>query len=89
MKLALRRPIDEVSLLCGVSTHTIIHFIEEEWITPIDRELSMLDEEDVCRILLIHDLQEKFGVNDEGVPLILHLIDQLNFIIYNTNGAQK
>lgn len=86
MKLALRKPIDEVSVICGIATPTIIHFIEEEWVNPIDRELSMLDEEDVCRILLIHDLQQKFGVNDEGVPVILHLIDQLNFIIHNSKG---
>ena len=41
----------------------------------------MFDEEDVCRILLIHDLKDKFGVNDEAVPVILHLVDQLNFIV--------
>lgn len=86
MKLPLRRPLDEISEISGIPTQLIIHFIEEEWISPIDNELKMLDEEDICRILLIHDLQEKFGVNDEAVPVILHLVDQLNFIIHNSNG---
>lgn len=86
MKLPLRRPLDEVSVISGIPSTVIVHFIEEEWINPIDRELKMLDEEDVCRILLINDLQEKFGVNDEAVPVILHLVDQLNFIIHNSNG---
>lgn len=86
MKLPLRRPLEEISKIFGIPTPLIVHFIEEEWIGPIDNELKMLDEEDVCRILLIHDLQEKFGVNDEAVPVILHLVDQLNFIIYNSKG---
>jgi hypothetical protein len=89
MKLPLRRPIHEVSAFCGVSTTMIVHFIEEEWVRPIDSELKLLDEEDVCRILLIQDLQEKFGVNDEGVPLILHLIDQINYIMNHSEGDPK
>jgi chaperone modulatory protein CbpM len=86
MKLQIRKPIHEVSEYCGISSNTIVHFIEEEWIHPIDAELKMLDEDDVRRILLIQDLQDRFGVNDEGVPLILHLIDQLDFIIHNSKG---
>lgn len=84
MKLPLRKPIDEVSQLCGIDTSVIIHFIDEEWLTPIDRETIMLDEEDVCRILLIHDLRERFGVNEEGIPIILHLVDQLSLIVHNS-----
>mgnify|MGYP005689361383 CR=1 FL=1 len=84
MKLPLRRNLDDVSKICGLETDTIIHFIQEEWVSPIDIELKMLDEEDICRILLIHDLQEKFGVNDEAIPIILHLVDQLNYIIHNS-----
>lgn len=89
MKLPRRRALHEVSDYCGVSTTTIVRFIEEEWITPIDHESHMLDEEDVCRILLIQDLQEKFGVNDEGIPLILHLVDQINFIMKNIEGESR
>lgn len=81
MNLALRRPLDEISEMCEIPTELIIHFIEEEWVNPIDYELKMLDEEDICRILLIRDLQKNFGVNDEAVPVILHLVDQLNFIL--------
>lgn len=86
MKLPLRRPLGEVSEICNIPAEVIIHFIEEEWIHPIDIELNMLDDEDVCRILLIQDLKDKFGVNDEAVPVILHLVDQLNLMIQNSNG---
>ncbi|MBC7427736.1 MAG: hypothetical protein H7336_03930 [Bacteriovorax sp.] len=83
MKLPLRRKLEDVSQIFGIADEIIIQFIQEEWVHPIDAEFRMLDEEDVSRILLIHDLRERFGVNDEAVPVILHLIDQLNFIIDN------
>jgi chaperone modulatory protein CbpM len=86
MKLPLRRPLVEVSEICNIPSEEIIHFIEEKWINPIDIELNMLDDEDVCRILLIQDLKVKLGVNDEAVPVILHLVDQLNLIIHVSNG---
>lgn len=86
MKLPLRRNINEVSEICGVRSELILHFIKEEWINPIDQDLHMLDEEDICRVLLIQDLQKNFGVNEEAIPIILHLVDQLNYIIHNTEG---
>ena len=30
--------------------------------------------------LAVNAIQQEFGVNDEAVPIILHLIDQLNRI---------
>ncbi|MGH6795223.1 MAG: chaperone modulator CbpM [Methylocella sp.] len=33
---------------------------------------------DVARARLIQDLKTDFGVNDEGVDVILHLMDQLH-----------
>ena len=86
MRLPLRKPLDEISETYGIPTNLIVHFIEEEWINPIDLDLKMFDEEDVCRILLIQDLKERLGVNDEAVPVILHLVDQLNYIIYKSKG---
>lgn len=76
--MKLRRRMEEICLICGTSEEIVMHFIEEEWLLPIDREHFAFDEEDVARIKLIIDLQNEFGVNDEAVPIILHLIDQLN-----------
>jgi chaperone modulatory protein CbpM len=33
---------------------------------------------DVARARLIQDLKVAFGVNDEGIDVILHLMDQLH-----------
>ncbi len=52
--------------------------IEREWIIPSDAEEPLLDQEDIARLLLIKDLKEVFGVNDESIPIILHLIDQIH-----------
>ena len=80
MKLTLRKRIKEVSYICGISEDIIIHFIHEEWIYPNDEQLLVLDEEDIARINLINELKKDFGVNDEAIPIILHLIDQLNVL---------
>jgi chaperone modulatory protein CbpM len=76
--MKLRRRIEEVCIMCGTSEEIVMRFIQEEWLIPIDREHITFDEEDVARIHLIIDLKNQFGVNDEAVPIILHLIDQLN-----------
>ena len=56
----------------------IITCIENEWIIPCDCDNVLLDREDVARMFLINDLKNNFGVNDEAVPIILHLIDQIH-----------
>ena len=33
---------------------------------------------DLARANLIHDLKDKMGVNDEGLGVILHLLDQMH-----------
>ena len=53
-------------------------WIAAGWLLPQEFEGSRLSEIDFARAHLIHDLQSTFGVNDEGIPLILDLIDQLH-----------
>lgn len=66
--------LNEAAKRCGVTSEIILTFIHEEWIVPVDQSL---DEEDIARIRLIRELQEEFGVNDESIPIILNLLDQL------------
>jgi len=71
--------IEEIAVTLGVSVEIIDYFIQEEWIKPSTEESrSLLDQEDVARVKLIWELRERHGVNDEAIPLILHLIDQLH-----------
>lgn len=52
--------------------------IDNEWIIPCNCDNVLLDREDIARMLLIEDLKNNFGVNDEAIPIILHLIDQIH-----------
>ena len=58
---------------------TLTIWIEEEWLVPgrADRELAFT-EMDLARANLIRDLKDKMGVNDEGLGVILHLLDQMH-----------
>ncbi len=49
------------------------------WLTPNAEEgMQQFSEIDVARARLIQDLRRDIGVNDEGVGVILDLIDQLH-----------
>ena len=54
--------------------------IENEWITPLDIEQEVLDQEDLGRLFLIQDLRNTMGVNDEAIPVIMHLLDQIYWL---------
>jgi chaperone modulatory protein CbpM len=63
----------------GLEVETLEFWIEQQWLMP-DRtapEMSFSNI-DVTRAHLIRDLKSDFGVNDEGVDVILHLVDQLH-----------
>lgn len=62
----------------GLEVVTLDVWLEREWIRP-DRSATDLafTAMDAARARLIQALIRDFGVNDEGVTLILHLTDQL------------
>lgn len=72
--------ITEVAYRCRINTEDILLFISYEWLLPVDPQNLLFDEDDISRILLISDLRLQMGVNNEGIPIILHLIDQLNHL---------
>ncbi len=71
--------ITEIIELYEVNEFFISDCIGKNWIIPIDSKGKILDKEDIARILLIKDLKEDFGANDESIPIILHLVDQLHW----------
>jgi chaperone modulatory protein CbpM len=68
----------ELLALSGVGHETLNVWLEEKWLIPGDSsaEISFSDI-DIARARLIRDLQEDLGVNDEGVSVVLNLVDQL------------
>ena len=58
---------------------TLDAWIEAEWLVPLSSGKTFLfSEADLARALLIRDLKVDFDVNDEGIAIILHLLDQLH-----------
>lgn len=70
--------IHEIIESYELSETFITECIRSEWIIPTDLEMNLLDEEDIARLMLIRDLRRDFGVNDESIPIILHLVDQIH-----------
>ncbi len=64
--------------LAGMGHETLDAWIEAEWLIPSRSSLDLnFSEIDIARARLIRELQVDFGVNDEGVGVILNLVDQL------------
>lgn len=54
-------------------------WIESGWLTPRhEGPRRAFSELDVARALLIRDLRQDLGVNDEGVAVVLDLLDQIH-----------
>ena len=68
----------EVSEITGLNISSMKAWIDKEWVTPQGTEV--LDQEDMGRLRLIHELQVDLGANEEAIPIILHLLDQLYYV---------
>jgi chaperone modulatory protein CbpM len=56
-------------------------WIDAEWLHPRSHAgIWRFSEVDLARAQLIRDLKQDLGVNDEGVTVILDLVDQINGI---------
>ena len=62
-----------------LDTPTLDAWVEAEWLVPLSSGRTFpFSEADLARARLIQDLKGDFGVNDEGISIILHLLDQLH-----------
>jgi chaperone modulatory protein CbpM len=58
---------------------TLEVWIREEWLIPQRSEAGEhFSDADVARARLINDLRHDIGVNDEAIPVVLNLIDQIH-----------
>jgi chaperone modulatory protein CbpM len=71
--------VQEFLIRVRVERQSLDAWIAAGWLVPpqTDPEL-MFSDIDVARAQLIRDLREDLGVNDEGVSVVLHLIDQMH-----------
>lgn len=53
-------------------------FLGRGWLSPAMRgDRPVFRDVDIARAALIDDLANEFGINDEGIDLVLQLLDQL------------
>ena len=58
---------------------TLEVWIEEQWLLPSrTADELVFTEMDLARAKLIRDLRHEMGVNDEGVGVVLNLLDQIH-----------
>ena len=69
----------EFLTFASLQAQTLELWLEQRWLIPEQTSAGMnFSDMDVARAHLIRDLKADFGVNDEGVDVILHLVDQLH-----------
>ena len=63
----------------GLQGQTLELWIEQEWLVPEETpEGACFSEIDIARAHFIRELKADIGANDEGIGVILHLVDQLH-----------
>lgn len=69
---------DEVLVTLEIGASELHTWIEQHWVLPIEEEGDYLfDETDVARVKLIAELRNDLGVNEDAIPVVLRLLDQV------------
>jgi len=72
-------PIEEFLIRARLERRSLHAWIAAGWLIPPQTDPEpMFTDVDLARAQLIRDLRDDFGVNDEGVSVILHLLDQMH-----------
>ena len=62
----------------GLERRELARWVEESWVLPERHdETWVFHEVDIARVELILDMRRDFAVDDEAMPLVLGLIDQI------------
>jgi len=71
--------LDEILVRCrGLERRELLRWVEERWVLPERRgEGWVFHEVDVARVELILEIRRDFALNDEAMPVVLGLLDQV------------
>ena len=70
--------LDEMVRRHRVERMELTAWVERRWVRPrTEAEGLLFDEADEARVVLICELRHDLMVNDESMPLVLDLLDQL------------
>ena len=72
------RTFEEIVAEIAVAPTELNAWIEQEWVLPArEGGTHVFNEADIARVRLICELRRDMEVNDEAVPVILQLLDQI------------
>jgi chaperone modulatory protein CbpM len=67
-----------IRLVGDVEAGELRRWIEEQWVLPSDgAEGYVFEEVDVARVRLIVELRRELAVDEQAMPVVLHLLDQI------------
>jgi chaperone modulatory protein CbpM len=69
---------DIIAKVRQVSVTRLRVWVRQGWIRPADATKGAFTEADLARVRLIRDLEDKLGFDEEQVPVLLNLIDQIH-----------
>jgi chaperone modulatory protein CbpM len=62
----------------GLDRGELTHWVENRWVLPERRDKTWIFHEiDVARVELILEVRREFAIDDEALPLVLGLLDQV------------
>ncbi len=71
--------IQQVVAEIGVSEADLRLWIEQRWVLPVQRDDSFVfDDVDLARTRLIRELRVDLMLNEEAIPVVLSLLDQVH-----------
>ncbi len=69
---------EEITVELEVDGVALTAWIEQNWVLPVEQDGRYLfDDSDVARVRLIAELHRDLGVNEEAMPVVLRLLDQV------------
>ena len=70
---------DEFIAIVAIDLPTLLVWVESGWLRPAgDASRKSYSDADLARARLVADLGGPMGVNEEGIDIILDLVDQLH-----------
>jgi chaperone modulatory protein CbpM len=71
-------PVQEFCVRARLEYQVVDGWIAAGWLIPCREPDLGFNEVDLARAALIRELKEDLGINDEGISVVLHLLDQLH-----------
>ncbi|WP_342316674.1 chaperone modulator CbpM [Lysobacter sp. FW306-1B-D06B] len=71
--------LEEFLFATGIAAPTLDRWIDNQWISPVTTPRGMQFESvDLARATFVRELIQDLGVNEQGVDLVLDLVDQIH-----------